>query len=128
MKLRQQDIDYVKSLIRKQSNCLMWHHVVCRLIITSKVYDVLHTYINSRFTLLIESICKKAIIANTNIPVLKWGIDNEKNAITQYTEFQRNQGNKSFKVNSCGLLLYQENSFLGASPDVLAIQKKKCWK
>ena len=125
LKLRQQDIDYVKSLTRKQSNCLMCHHVVCRLIITSKVYDVLHTFINSRFALLIESICKKATIANVNITALTWGIDNEKNAITQYTEFQRNQGNKNFKVNSGGLLLYKENSFLGASTDVLAIQKKK---
>ena len=79
--------------------------MVCRLIITSKVYDVLHTFINSRFALLIESICKKATIANVNITALTWGIDNEKNAITQYTEFQRNQGNKNFKVNSGGLLL-----------------------
>ena len=36
---------------------------------------------------------------------------------TQYTEFQRNQGHKNFKVNTCGLFLYRENSSLGASPD-----------
>lgn len=42
------------------------------------------------------------------------GIDNNKKANTQYTEFQRKQGHKNFKVNNCGLFLYRENSFLGA--------------
>ena len=117
LKLKQQDIDYVESLTRKQSNCLICHHVRCRRINSSKVYDVLHEVINNPSTLLIESICKESTIINTNIPALKWGIDNEKNAITQCTEFQRNQGHKKFKVSNCGLFLYRENSFLGASPD-----------
>ena len=72
---------------------------------------------NNPPTSLIESICKESTITNTNIPALKWGIDNEKNAITQYTEFQRNQGHKNFKVSNSGLFLYRENSSLGASPD-----------
>ena len=67
---------------------------------------------------------------NTNIPVLKWAIDNEKNAITQYTGFQRNQEHKNFKVNNCGL--YRENPFFGASPDGISQcschSAKSCWK
>ena len=63
-----------------------------------------------------ESTCKELTISNTNTPALKWGIDNEKNAITQYTKFQRKQGHKNFKIYNCGLFLYH---------NVLAIQKKK---
>ena len=53
----------------------------CRRITASKVYDVLHTDINNLSTSLIESICTGSIISNTNIPALKWAVDNEKNAI-----------------------------------------------
>ena len=52
----------------------------CGRITASKVYDVLHTDINTPSTSLIESICKESTITNTNIPALKWGTDNEKNA------------------------------------------------
>ena len=83
----------------------------------SKVYDVLHTDINNPSTSLVESICKESAVTNTNIPAIKQGTDNNKNAITQYTELQRNQGHQNFKLNNCGLLLYRENSFLGTSPD-----------
>ena len=88
----------------------------CGRITASEVYDVLHRDINNPSTSLIESICKESTVSNTNIPALKWGIDNEKYAITQYTEFQRKQGHQNFKVSNCGLFLYRENSFLGASP------------
>ena len=44
--------------------------------------------INNPSTSLIEFICKESTVSNTN----------EKNAITQYTEFQRNQGHQNFKV------------------------------
>ena len=117
LKLKQQVIDYVESLTRKQTNCLIWHNVRCGRITTSKVYGVLHTDINNPYTSLIKSICKESTIANTNIPALKWGINNEENAITHYTEFQRNQGHKNFKVNNFGSFLYRQNSLLGASPD-----------
>ena len=70
----------------------------CGRTTSSMVYDVLHTNINNPSTSLIESICKESAIFNTNIPALKWGNDNEKNAITQYTEFLRNQEHKHFKV------------------------------
>ena len=73
LKLKQQDIDYVESLTRKQSNCLIWHHVRCGRITASKVYDVLHTDINNPSTSLIESICKESTITNTKISALKWG-------------------------------------------------------
>ena len=96
LKLKQQDIDYVECLTRKQSNCLIWHHVRCGRTISSMVYDVLHTNINYPSISLIESICKESTIFNTNIPAL--GNDNEKNAITQYTEFLRNQEHKHFKL------------------------------
>ena len=76
-------------------------------------------------------------VKNQQLPIetfqlLKWGIDNEKNAVTQYTEFQKNQGHKNFKVNNCGLFLYRVNSFLGASPDSISQcschSEKNCWK
>ena len=57
LKLKQQDIDYVQSLTRKQSNCLIWHHVRCGRTIASKIY-VLHTDINNPSASLIVSICK----------------------------------------------------------------------
>ena len=69
--------------------------------------------INNPSTSLIGFIIKESTITNTNIPILKWGIDNEKNAITQYTQFQKNQGHKNVKLNNSGLFLYRENSFLG---------------
>ena len=68
LKLKQQDIDYIESLTRKESNCLIWHHARCGRITVSKVYDVLHTDINNLSTSLIESICKESTITNTNIP------------------------------------------------------------
>ena len=89
----------------------------CGRITASKIYDVLHTDINNLSTSLIEYICKESTITNTNIPALKWGIDNEKNGLNQYTEFQRNQGHTNFKLNNCGLFLYRENSFLGPLTD-----------
>ena len=54
LKLEQQYIDYVESLTRKQSNCLIWHYVRCRYIAASKVYDVLYADINKPSTPLIE--------------------------------------------------------------------------
>ena len=82
LKLKQQDVDYTESLSRKESSCLIWHHVRCGRITASKVYDVSHTDINNPSPSLIESICKESTITNTNISALKWGIDDEKNAIT----------------------------------------------
>ena len=75
-------------------------------ITVSNVYDVLHRDINNPSTSLMKSVCKESTVTNANIPALKCGINNEKNAITQYTQFQRNQGHKNFKVNNCGLFLY----------------------
>ena len=75
----------------------MAYHVRCGRIAALKVYDVLHTDINNPSASLIESICKESTITNTNIPVLNWGNDNEKNVITQYTEFQRNRDIKILK-------------------------------
>ena len=69
----------------------------CGHITASKVYDVLHTDINKPATSLIESICKESTTTNTNIPALKWSADNEKNAITQCREFQRNQAHTILK-------------------------------
>ena len=92
----------------------------CGCISASNVYDVLHTDINNLSASLIKSICKESAITCTNIPALKWGIDNEKNTITHYTRFQRNQGHKNIKLNNCGLLLYREHLFLGTSPDGLS--------
>ena len=71
LKLKQQNNDYVESLTRKQSNCLIWHHMRCGRITASKVYDVLHTDINNPSTSLIESIWKESTVSNTNIPALK---------------------------------------------------------
>ena len=53
LKLKQQSTDYVESLTRKQSDSLIWHHVRCRRITASKVYDVLHADINKPSTSLV---------------------------------------------------------------------------
>ena len=95
------------------------HHVRCSRITASKIYDVLHTDINNPSTSLIESISEKSTITNTNFLALKWGIDNEKNSITQYTEFQR--------IMDC---FRTEKTLLGAPPDGISQcschSEKKC--
>ena len=114
MKLKQQDIDYVESLTRKQSNCLIWHHVRFGRITASKIY-VLHTDFNNPSISLIVSICKYQ-----QLPIQTFQLEDGASMmkkITQYTDFQRNQGHKNFKVSNCGLVLYRENSFLGTSPN-----------
>ena len=68
---------------------------------------------------MIKSTCEESAFSNTNIPALKWSIDNHKNANIQYTTFQRNQGHKKFKISNCVLFLY-----LMVYNNVIGIQKK----
>ena len=59
-------------------------------------------------------------MCETKIPSLKWGLDNERNAIFKYVEFKTYQGHKDFQTTECGLYLYHKDSFLVASPDGIA--------
>ena len=93
-----------------------WHQLRVGRIIASRVHDVLHTHINFPSVSLIKSICKLSSVWETKVSSLKWGIDNERNAILRYAEFKTYQGHKDFQTTECGLYLYQKNSFLGASP------------
>ena len=98
LKLPMTDIDYVGRLTKKQAQGNKWHQVRAGRMTASRVYDVLHTDINFPSVSLIENICKLSSVCETKIPSLKWGIDNERNAILRYMEFKTYQGHKDFQT------------------------------
>ena len=111
LKLPMTDIHYVERLTKKQAQCNKWHQLRAGHMTVSKVYDVLHTDINFTSVSLIKNICKLSSVCETKIPSLKWGIDDERNAILRYVEFKTYQRHKDFPTTECRLYLYQKKFF-----------------
>ena len=116
MKVSDAVVQYVQKLTVKQAKSLKWHEIRTGRITASKAHNVLHTDLEHPSQSLIFNICKPSSLANTQIPPLKWGIDNEPNAIKEYLLFKEDS-HKECRVDACGLTLHKEMSFLGASPD-----------
>ena len=54
--------------------------------------------------------------SEVNAPSLKWGKENEKNGIKDYSLWMSQEHN-NFEIKECGLLLCHDASFIGATPD-----------
>ena len=106
----------MQKLTVKQAKSLKWHEIRTGRITASKAHNVLHTDLEHSSQSLIFNICKPSSLRNTQIPPIKWGIDNEPNAIKEYMLFKEDS-HKECRVDAYGLTLHKEMSFLGASPD-----------
>ena len=85
-------------------------------ITSSNIYKIMNLGISCNSTV-------NQILQNSNelsaIPSIKWGIDNEEIAKTQYCSFM-SQNHENFKFEEVGLVLFKPFTFLAASPDGLS--------
>ena len=76
----------------KRSQSLLWHEMRTGRITASIVDNVLKTNLSSPAIFLTKKICEISKLSNTSVPSLKWGIDNENQAIIDYN----NNNNKFY--------------------------------
>ena len=105
-------VDYVLDLTKNQSQSQIWHDVRAGRITASIAHDILHTNILKPSESLIKRVCQQSKVVKTTIPALKWGIDNESNALDDYQmTHQRSE------IKRTGIKLHYKYPFIGASPD-----------
>ena len=67
---------------------------------------------------LLEFLMGKRGLDEDHLPeAIKWGRDNESEALKLYESLENCQGHKKFNVESSGLVLSESNPFVGCSPD-----------
>ena len=112
-------IIYADKRTVNQSESMTWHMLREGRLTGSRVHSVLHTDQVKPSLSLIKRICAKSSVRSTSIPSLKWGIDHEKIAIAQFTNYQSTQGHVNPAISQSGLVIKKEFPFLAASPDGL---------
>ena len=97
-----------------QSKSKAWFDQRAGRITTSRMYNVVHTSINSpSLSLMRTMICYPQVFSTTAV---NWGRVHEKDAQVLYVNNQVSL-HESLNVSASGLVLNQNWPFLGASPD-----------
>ncbi len=109
-------VDYISQVTRKQSAFPIWHEMRTGRITASVAHDVLHTKMSKPAKSLILKICQESKTTTSKVPSLRWGNDHEKVALEEYCLILHTEHSK-YEIKECGLKLYQEFPFIGASPD-----------
>ena len=115
MKISKEDADYLYQSTKKQSKSLVWKEVRIGRLTASVAHEVLHTNKENPSRSLIMKLTNPRD-HEVNAPSVRWGKDNEKNGINDYSLLMSQEHN-SFEVKECGLLLCHDASFIGATPD-----------
>ncbi|XP_057291455.1 uncharacterized protein LOC130614074 [Hydractinia symbiolongicarpus] len=114
MTLSAEVVDYIYNSSTKQSKSFIWHEIRVGRITASKVYDVLHTNLETPSESLIKRICKISSVVSTTVSSLRWGLDHEKHAVA---DFLKRSNHLNAKIVDCGLKLVPERTYIGATPD-----------
>lgn len=112
MNISDATVDYVMKLTKKQAQCQTWHDLRTGRITASISNDILHTDLQNPSVSIIKRICQQSKVTKTSIPALKWGIDNESNALFDYQ-----LPHEECSVESVGIKIHRKYPFIGASPD-----------
>ena len=121
IKYTNDQINLIENSSKLQSLSLTWKEQRIGRITASIAHDVLHTNQEEPAKSIIKKICipSKSI---SHLPSLSWGINNEKNALSDYETIQSVSHDK-FSVKTPGLRLDINNPCIGASADGISTCK-----
>ena len=102
----------------EQSASGMWFYQRQGRLTASKVYDCLHFTGRSTDSYLVRSILGICNDTNINIPALAYGRKHESTARKAYVKIMQDT-HESFTCDLSGLVVNQDDPFIGASPDGL---------
>ncbi|XP_069753729.1 uncharacterized protein [Narcine bancroftii] len=82
-------------------------------------------FVNGRSDEVPQSYLKPIVGQGSNVmtPAMKWGIDHEPHAITEYQKIKSKQEGQEIEVQPCGLFIDPAKNWLAASPDGLVVDK-----
>ena len=117
LKTNQVEIAYIQSQALTQRHSLVWYKMRAGRITSSTAHDAICTNLEEPAKSLIRKIC----ISKVSFPTkyMKWGIDNEKNAKLEYSEYMEAEGHTDLVVVEYGLTLMESLPFIG-TPDGIA--------
>lgn len=109
----------IEKATKFQSLNKNWFRIRESRITASIVHKVIRTARKDRFA---SGYARTHILSRKNsilmkVPAIKWGVQNEKNALAQYSRIVGEQ------MDKCGIFIHNSLHFLAASPD--AINKKR---
>lgn len=117
-------IENVELNTRGQSKNSSWFNYRAGRITASKFKDVCRTSTDKPSLSLMKSICYPQACKFKNVAT-DWGLSNESIALSMYKNHVA--GHDEVSVVSCGLIIHQDYSYIGASPDSL-VSCKCCGK
>ena len=109
------EASFLEIATRNQASCWEWHHYCKGLITASHFHEIICHSWRSYPQSIIETIMQYSTL-NAAIPALKWGRENEDNAIKQYMAESIGK-HVNLEHRCAGLSIDINNPFLGASPD-----------
>lgn len=115
IKVLKEEASFLEIATRNQASCWEWHHYCKGLITASHFHEIICHSWRSYPQSIIETIMQYSTL-NAAIPALKWGRENEDNAIKQYMAESIGK-HVNLEHRCAGLSIDINNPFLGASPD-----------
>ena len=108
-------IIYIPLLKHSHSKTFGMKYALVR-ITASVAHDILRTKMDKPAQSIIRKICSSPGFYTTNVPSLKWGLDNESTALDGYKRFHCID-HPDMEISDCGLKLLSDTSYIGATPD-----------
>ena len=117
MKLSETQQCLINEATKDQSKSIEWHSIRIGRITSSNVHQVLHTSSVHPCKSILNTICYPKLFTTD---ATKWGKDHEKEGLHEFRQvFSRYHSD--IKIENCGLVLLKDASYIGASPDAIAI-------
>lgn len=109
----------IEKETQPQFKSFLWYSERARRITGSRCGKILCQKMKTD-ALLISILYPKPTLNTTNLPLpLKWGIENESNALRKYVQFMRSEGHTNLITEPCGFVIHPTQGWLGASPDAV---------
>ena len=112
--ISEEECKYIERFTRSQRENSLWYEQRCGHLTASCFHDIVSRKKNSSpDNLVMRFLTRKDI---SNIPAIKWGIDNKDKAREAYVT-KMSSSHIEFKCSPAGLVISPQYPYLGASPD-----------
>ncbi|PFX12884.1 Retrovirus-related Pol polyprotein [Stylophora pistillata] len=111
-----QQAELIEKSTRGQSNSQVWHQMRMARITASYFHRACHTNPESPSVSLIKEVCYGSQFKSN---ATKWGCENEKKALNDYTKAMK-ENHQEFTVKDSGFVINPDYPFLGATPDAMS--------
>ena len=112
--ISEEECKYIERYTRSQRENSLWYEQRCGRVTASCFHDIVSRKKNSSPDNLVTRFLRREDISN--IPAIKWGIDNEDKAREVYVT-KMSSSHIEFKCSPAGLVISPQYPYLGASPD-----------